>query len=184
MHDTLAFFVCEKKGGKNKMNDYLDYLEHSQLGKERKGHKYYVRVPVGKNKLGFTQYRYFYDAREYGAYMQRSKGLQRQITPARFDDHKTTYYTGKSKALPNQEDKNRTFNMLKGDTHDYGSARVDKTPFGDKHPTFERHTVRTVHSDKISSAVSKRTYKIKKAAAKGKKKVERFLRDYEYLLYR
>lgn len=53
------------------MNDWWDYLEHSELGKERKGHKYYARVRTGTNKLGFPQYRYFYDAREYGAYMTR-----------------------------------------------------------------------------------------------------------------
>lgn len=53
------------------MNDWWDYLEHSELGKERKGHKYYTRVRTGTNKLGFPQYRYFYDAREYGAYMTR-----------------------------------------------------------------------------------------------------------------
>ena len=56
------------------MNDWWDYLEHGQLGEERKGHKYYARVAVGKNKFGFTQYRYFYDAREYGAYMSRKNG--------------------------------------------------------------------------------------------------------------
>lgn len=44
------------------MNDYWNYLAHGELGKERKGHKYYARVAVGRNKLGFTQYRYFYDA--------------------------------------------------------------------------------------------------------------------------
>lgn len=55
------------------MNDYWNYLAHGDLGKERKGHKYYARVAVGRNKLGFTQYRYFYDAREYGAYMTRQK---------------------------------------------------------------------------------------------------------------
>lgn len=55
------------------MNDYWNYLAHGELGKERKGHKYYARVAVGRNKLGFTQYRYFYDAREYGAYMTRKR---------------------------------------------------------------------------------------------------------------
>lgn len=53
------------------MNDYWDYLEHGLKGEERKGHKYYARVRTGTNKLGFPQYRYFYDAREYGAYMTR-----------------------------------------------------------------------------------------------------------------
>ena len=55
------------------MNDYWNYLAHGELGKERKGHKYYARIAVGKNRLGYTQYRYFYDAREYGAYMTRKR---------------------------------------------------------------------------------------------------------------
>ena len=33
------------------MNDYWNYLAHGELGKERKGHKYYARVAVGRNKL-------------------------------------------------------------------------------------------------------------------------------------
>ena len=48
------------------MNDYWNYLAHGDLGKERKGHKYYARVAVGRNKLGFTQYRYFYDSSLFG----------------------------------------------------------------------------------------------------------------------
>lgn len=36
------------------MNDYWNYLAHGELGKERKGHKYYARIAVGKNRLGYT----------------------------------------------------------------------------------------------------------------------------------
>lgn len=104
------------------MNDYWDYLEHGLLGKEQKGHKYYARVPVGKNKLGFTQYRYFYDAREYGAYMTRLNDPKNQNwIPARKNENgeqvymlnvknppakkkgTTTYATG-SDRLPSSKD--------------------------------------------------------------------------------
>lgn len=165
-------------------NDWWGYLAHSEVGGERKRHKYYARVLLGRNKLGFNQYRYFYDAREYGAYMQRNSGLHRSHPTDRFDDRKTTYYTGKSKTLPSEDDKERTFNMLKGDTHKYGYARVDKTPFKDNSPIFKRHTVRPVNNGKIGSAVNKATHKIKKVAARGKKKVERFVADYGYLWLR
>lgn len=164
------------------MNDYWKYLAHSEVGGARKKHKYYARVLLGQNKFGLKEYRYFYDAREYGAYMQRNSGLRRNHPTDRYDDHKTTYYTGKSKVLPSEDDKETTFDMLKGHTHKYGYGRVEKTPFReDKHPIFERHTVRPVNNGKIGSAVNKATHKIKKAAAKGKKKVERFVADYSYL---
>lgn len=78
------------------MNDYWNYLAHGELGKERKGHKYYARVAVGRNKLGFTQYRYFYDAREYGAYMTRQKN--NRYSPKFEGKKNTTYFvTGKKK---------------------------------------------------------------------------------------
>ena len=75
------------------MNDYWDYLEHGQEGQERKGHKYYARVPVGKNKLGFTKYRYFYDAREYGAYMTRQRQGIPENNRAKLKG-RTTFTTG------------------------------------------------------------------------------------------
>ena len=80
------------------MNDYWNYLAHGDLGKERKGHKYYARVAVGRNKLGFTQYRYFYDAREYGAYMTRQKN--NRYSPKLDGKKNTTYFvTGKGTSM-------------------------------------------------------------------------------------
>ena len=80
------------------MNDYWNYLAHGDLGKERKGHKYYARVAVGRNKLGFTQYRYFYDAREYGAYMTRQKN--NRYSPKFEGKKNTTYFvTGKGTSM-------------------------------------------------------------------------------------
>lgn len=80
------------------MNDYWNYLAHGELGKERKGHKYYARVAVGRNKLGFTQYRYFYDAREYGAYMTRQKN--NRYSPKFEGKKNTTYFvTGKGTSM-------------------------------------------------------------------------------------
>lgn len=55
------------------MNDWWAYLAHSELGGERKNHKYYARVVAGTDKRGRTLYRYFYDAREYGAYKTRKQ---------------------------------------------------------------------------------------------------------------
>lgn len=82
------------------MNDWWDYLEHGQEGHERKGHKYYARVPVGKNKLGFTKYRYFYDAREYGAYMTNQKNGKGDLQTQKTKGY-TTYVTGRgSQMLP------------------------------------------------------------------------------------
>lgn len=52
-------------------NDWWDYLAHSEVGGERKNHKYYARIVLGTDKHGNVQYRYFYDAREYGAYKTR-----------------------------------------------------------------------------------------------------------------
>ena len=80
------------------MNDYWNYLEHGLLGKEQKGHKYYARVPVGKNKLGFTQYRYFYDAREYGAYMTNQKNGNGNLQTQKTKGY-TTYVTGRGNQM-------------------------------------------------------------------------------------
>lgn len=56
------------------MNDWWDYLEHSQKGQERKGHKYYARVAVGTDKFGRTKYRYFYSDSEWKAYKAGGTG--------------------------------------------------------------------------------------------------------------
>lgn len=80
-------------------NDWWDYLRHSET-KEREGHKYYARVPVGTDKRGYTEYRYFYDAREYGAWKTRQQKASQQ--PSKFDSEtkprkakgRTTFITG------------------------------------------------------------------------------------------
>lgn len=59
------------------MNDWWNYLAHSEVGGERKDHKYYARVVVGTDKRGLVQYRYFYDAREYGAYKTRKQNADK-----------------------------------------------------------------------------------------------------------
>lgn len=65
-------------------NNYWDYLAHSQTGQERKGHKYYAREIVGTDRHGRIQYRYFYDAREYGAY--KTKKQQAANRPGKMSD--------------------------------------------------------------------------------------------------
>ena len=95
------------------MNDWWNYLEHGQEGQERKNHKYYARVAVGKNKLGFTQYRYFYDAREYGAYMTRNKN--NSFYPKAAPKKGTTYYvTGWGKSLVDDDTVNKDIQRARG----------------------------------------------------------------------
>lgn len=95
------------------MNDYWNYLAHGDLGKERKGHKYYARVAVGRNKLGFTQYRYFYDAREYGAYMTRQKN--NRYSPKFEGKKNTTYFvTGKGTSMVDGGTANKDIQRAKG----------------------------------------------------------------------
>lgn len=95
------------------MNDYWNYLAHGELGKERKGHKYYARVAVGRNKLGFTQYRYFYDTREYGAYMTRQKN--NRYSPKFEGKKNTTYFvTGKGTSMVNGGTANKDIQRAKG----------------------------------------------------------------------
>lgn len=95
------------------MNDYWNYLAHGELGKERKGHKYYARVAVGRNKLGFTQYRYFYDAREYGAYMTRQKN--NRYSPKFEGKKNTTYFvTGKGTSMVDGGTANKDIQRAKG----------------------------------------------------------------------
>lgn len=167
------------------MNDYWDYLSHSEVGGERKGHKYYARVLLGRNKLGFNQYRYFYDAREYGAYMTQKKAGH--PLPRRWNDRKTTYYTGKGPTLPTESDKYDTYNMRSGDTKNRGSAVVD-TPWQktkrkvSRSDLMKRYTVSTVPKSKVGKKLYKTAYDFKKQVRKGKSKVERFLADYQWLL--
>lgn len=95
------------------MNDYWNYLAHGDLGKERKGHKYYARVAVGRNKLGFTQYRYFYDAQEYGAYMTRQKN--NRYSPKFEGKKNTTYFvTGKGTSMVDGGTANKDIQRAKG----------------------------------------------------------------------
>lgn len=95
------------------MNDYWNYLAHGELGKERKGHKYYARVRTGTNKLGFPQYSYFYDAREYGAYMTRQKN--NRYSPKFEGKKNTTYFvTGKGTSMVDGGTANKDIQRAKG----------------------------------------------------------------------
>ena len=55
------------------MNDYWDYLAHSQVGQERANHRYYARIPDGRDAKGFRKYRYFYSKEDYTAYVQSGR---------------------------------------------------------------------------------------------------------------
>lgn len=97
------------------MNDWWNYMAHSQEGQERKGHKYYARVAVGRNKLGFTQYRYFYDAREYGAYMTRKRQGIPESSRAKIKG-RTVFTTGTGKVN----------GSMKAPSHDKGLMSVEE----------------------------------------------------------
>lgn len=145
------------------MNDYWNYLAHGDLGKERKGHKYYARVAVGRNKLGFTQYRYFYDAREYGAYMTRQKN--NRYSPKFEGKKNTTYFvTGKGTSMVDGGTANKDIQRAKGlgvyTTHYLSNEKG--TPTGAT-ATSEAKTV------KDHPNLRKAKQRIKTAVEKGKK---------------
>lgn len=145
------------------MNDYWNYLAHGDLGKERKGHKYYARVAVGRNKLGFTQYRYFYDAREYGAYMTRQKN--NRYSPKFEGKKNTTYFvTGKGTSMVDGGTANKDIQRAKGlgvyATHYLSNEKG--TPTGAT-ATSEAKTV------KDHPNLRKAKQRIKTAVEKGKK---------------
>lgn len=89
------------------MNDWWDYLAHSEVGGERKNHKYYARAVIGTDKHGRVQYRYFYDAREYGAW-------------------KTRKQQGKADDVSSQKKKGYT-NIITGWGKQYGNGWADRT---------------------------------------------------------
>ena len=154
------------------MNDYWNYLAHGDLGKERKGHKYYARVAVGRNKLGFTQYRYFYDAREYGAYMARQKN--NRYSPKFEGKKNTTYFvTGKGTSMVDGGTANKDIQRAKGlgvyTTHYLSNEKG--TPTGAT-ATSEPKTVKD-HPNlrKAKSAVNKKAAEVRSAVKSGKKKI-------------
>lgn len=158
-------------------NDWLDYLQHGQQGKERKGHKYYARIAVGRNKLGFTQYRYFYDAREYGAYMankQKDKSALDTV-PHKAKDNKTTYYvTGFGKNMTDQKkvqsdlarSRANGVDTIRGINND-GSRYISTDSM-----SWTAHT-KTVHDNKT---LRKAKRSMKAVAQKGKAKVASLLK--------
>ena len=135
--------------------------------KERKGHKYYARVAVGRNKLGFTQYRYFYDAREYGAYMTRQKN--NRYSPKFEGKKNTTYFvTGKGTSMVDGGTANKDIQRAKGlgvyTTHYLSNEK--RTPTGAT-ATSEAKTV------KDHPNLRKAKQRIKNAVEKVKKFVSR-----------
>lgn len=78
--------------------DYWEYIAHSQKGEERANHRYYAREQVGTTRLGFPKYRYFYDAREYGAYKTRQQQGKSESTRTKERGH-TTFTIGEGKQL-------------------------------------------------------------------------------------
>lgn len=154
------------------MNDYWNYLAHGELGKERKGHKYYARVAVGRNKLGFTQYRYFYDAREYGAYMTRQKN--NRYSPKFEGKKNTTYFvTGKGTSMVDGGTANKDIQRAKGlgvyTTHylsnekgaPTGATATSKAKTVKDHPNLR----------KAKNAVNKKAAEVQSAVKSGKKKI-------------
>lgn len=163
------------------MNDYWNYLAHGELGKERKGHKYYARIAVGKNRLGYTQYRYFYDAREYGAYMARKRqDKTAQISvPYGQKDRKTTHYvTGTGNTMVSQRDAERDMERARSRGIDTVRTPSDKyggtTGISADSASVTAHT-KTVKDHpnlrKAKSAVNKKAAEVQSAVKSGKKKI-------------
>lgn len=155
-----------------KVNDYWNYLVHGELGKERKGHKYYARVRTGTNKLGFPQYRYFYDAREYGAYMTRQKN--NRYSPKFEGKKNTTYFvTGKGTSMVDGGTANKDIQRAKGlgayTTHYLSNEKG--APTGAT-ATSEAKTVKD-HPNlrKAKNAVNKKAAEVQSAVKSGKKKI-------------
>lgn len=151
------------------MNDWWDYLEHSELGKERKGHKYYARVRTGTNKLGFPQYRYFYDAREYGAYMTRQNN---RYSP-KFNGKKgqTYFVTGKGSTMVDSRTANADIQRAKA-LDLYTTHYLSKDGYGPTGATATNRAKTVKDHKKLRQA--KRN--VQAAAKKGKAKVASLLR--------
>lgn len=150
--------------------DYWDFLAHSQKGQERKGHKYYARVQTGTNKLGFPQYRYFYDAREYGAWKTRSENTR--YSPKAAPKKGTTFYViGKGSRL------------VDDNTVDKDIQRARGLGVYTSHILTDEHrrqvgaaatvSAKTVHDHKT---LRKAKRNVRSATEKGKKKVASLLR--------
>lgn len=157
------------------MNDWWNYLEHSGLGKERKGHKYYARVQTGTNKLGFPQYRYFYDAREYGAYMTNKrdpKSTKAMNSRNDYGNKNSTYYvTGKgSRMLSGSAANASMYFARRGNIYDEGTLYAKSGRPGGKYSTERTKTV------KEHKKLRKVKHNLKTAAKKGKSKVASLLR--------
>lgn len=129
------------------MNDWWNYLEHSGLGKERKGHKYYARVQTGTNTLGFPKYRYFYDAREYGAYMTNKrdpKSTKAMNARNDYGNKNSTYYvTGKgSRMLSGSAANASMYFARRGNIYDEGTLYAKSGRPGGKYSTESTKTVK------------------------------------------
>lgn len=182
------------------MNDWWNYLEHSGFGKERKGHKYYARVRTGTNKLGFPQHRYFYDAREYGAYMTRQNGTLQFIknngkgnggSPndrkgrGKDDGKHTTYVTGVGTMTGMQyaqadieKSKKKGIDTLR--IHDKTQVEYrDANDWTGKKTSYLTGASASATSKRIhdNKTVRKAKRNLKNAAKKGKAKVASLLRE-------
>ncbi len=170
------------------MNDYWDYLAHSQ-GEERAGHKYYARIPVGKNKLGFTQYRYFYDAREYGAYKTRKqkesntadKNFGKQKTAVK-KSNRTTFYTGWNNdgKLPSKQERSdiqsnggEAYKLKKGQ-----STLDSKVPYSQFELSMHNMLTdkKTVYKSKMAKVSAKTVTHKKSLKERGKSVIARLLK--------
>ena len=123
------------------MNDYWGYLAHSQP-EEREGHKYYARVVTGTDKHGRVQYRYFYDAREYGAWKTRKQKESNTEDPdfgkkktAKKKSSRTTFVTGwnnEGKLPSKQKRENIQSNQGKAYSLKKGQSTLDPKVGGDQ----------------------------------------------------
>lgn len=157
------------------MNDWRDYLEHSQLGKEREGHKYYARVADGTDRLGRIRYRYFYDAREYGAYMtnQKQSGSTGNGIRKNGEKRSTYYITGRGSAMIPGSAAQEYLHEARTN-HRYGYGRLTTVNKDGKATSGQFYTGRaqTVRDHKTLRKVK---HNVKAVAKRGKAKVASLL---------
>ena len=131
------------------MNDWWDYLEHGELGKERKGHKYY--------------------AREYGSYMTRQNN---RYSP-KFNGKKgqTYFVTGKGSTMVDSRTANADIQRAKAFDL-YTTHYLSKDGY---EPTGATATNRA-KTVKDHKKLRKAKRNVQAAAKKGKAKVASLLR--------
>lgn len=171
------------------MNNWWDYLEHGQEGQERKGHKYYARIITGTDKHGRIQYRYFYDAREYGAYKTQKQQADKnrkvfsEESVQKKTKGRTNIITGwGNTGLPSKSDMNAVKKQKPTRLRNGASSLRDNvngiereiTSYFGNHSAVNRTSIRTISVKTVKNKKSKKGGK--SVYQRGKDLVAKFLK--------